>query len=181
MEKISARYELTVGEYRMACYYGLFLRHRRALRILFAVLFAALLYAVAAAAGMGQANPLVFFIAGAYLVWALLLFAGEEKNIRRYIRRPDSLLGCAFHLFVESHRLRVEIPERKVRENHNLHNLSCCFELSALFLFYTTPQNVYLLPKRALKAEEVEALRGELASCLGDRFSSRFLPRKKTR
>ena len=175
MKKIAAAFQLTVGEFRMASYYGLFLRHRRALRIMFAVLLAGVVYAVGAWAGLGKANPLVFFLAAAYLVWGLLLFAGAEKDIRRYLRRPDSLIGCDYRVFVEDHRLRVEIPERKIRENCNLHSLVCCFELSALFLFYTTPQNVYLLPKRALTAEETEALRTELAACLKERFSSRFL------
>ncbi len=175
MKKIAAEFQLTVGEFRMASYYGLFLRHRRALLIMFAVLLMAALYTIGACAGLGRANPLVFFLAAAYLIWGLLLFAGAEKNIRRYLRQPDSLIGCLFKVFVEDHRLRVEIPERKIRESCNLHSLTCCFELSALFLFYTTPQNVYLLPKRALTAEETEMLRMELTSCLKERFSSRFL------
>lgn len=179
MKKIAVEFQLTVGEFRMASYYGLFLRHRRALRIMFAVLLTAALYTIGAYAGLGRANPLVFFLAAAYLIWGLLLFTGAEKDICRYLRRPDSLIGCLFKVFVEDHRLRVEIPERRIRENRNLHSLACCFELSALFLFYTTPQDVYLLPKRVLTAEETEMLRAELAACLKERFSSRFLKRTR--
>ena len=177
MKKIDTQFQLTVGDYRMASYYGLFLRHRRPLQIMCIVLGAALLYYIGSVAALGTPNPLVFFLAAAYLVWGLLLFAGAEKEIRRYLRRSDRLIGCGYRLIVESHRLRVEIPERQIRTACNLHNLACCFELSGLFLFYTTPQEVYLLPKRALSAEEVERLRGELADCLGERFSSRFLRR----
>ena len=43
MKKIAAEFQLTVGEFRMASYYGLFLRHRRALLIMFAVLLMAAL------------------------------------------------------------------------------------------------------------------------------------------
>ena len=179
MKKIAAAYQLTVEEFRMASYYGLFLRHRRALRIMFAVLLAAAAYAIGARAGLGKANPLVFFLAAAYLIWGLLLFAGTEQEIRRYLRRPDSLIGCTYKVFVEDHRLRVEIPERRLRESCSLRSLACCFELNALFLFYTTPQNVYLLPKRALTAEETETLRTELHACLKERFSSRFLRTRK--
>lgn len=178
MKKIAAAFRLSLGEFRMASYYGLFLRHRRALAIMFAVLLAAITYGIAAYAGLGRANPLVFLLAGAYLVWGLLLFAGTEREIRRYLRRPDSLIGCAYQVYVENNRLRIEIPERKIRESCNLHSLAFGFELSALFLFYITPQNVYLLPKRALTAEETETLRAELSACLKERFSSRFL--KKT-
>lgn len=165
----------------MASYYGLFLRHRRVLQILFIVLGVAVLYAFGAAIKLGTPNPLVFFIAAAYLIWALLLFAGAEKEIRRYMRSPESLIGCRYRMLIESHRLLVEIPERKIKESYNLHNLSCAFELASMFLFYVTPQNVYLLPKRALAAEETEALRAELSACLGERFSSRFLKKPKAR
>ena len=174
MKKIDAQFQLTVGEYRMACYYGLFLRHRRPLQILCIVLAAALLYWLGSVAALGTPNPLVFFLAAAYLIWGLLLFAGAEKDIRRYLRSPDCLLGCSYRVIVESHRLRVEVPERQIRSACNLHNLACCFELAGLFLFYTTPQEVYLLPKRALRSEEVTTLRRELQSCLLERFFSRF-------
>ena len=46
-------------------------------------------------------------------------------------------------------------------------------------MIYTTPQNVYLLPKRALEQDEIEALRQELAASLGERFSSRFVKKPK--
>lgn len=171
MKKIDARFQLTLGEFRTASYYGLFLRHRRPLQIMLIVLGAALLYYLGALAKLGTANPLVFFLAMGYLVWGLLLFAGAEKEIRRYLRSPDSLLGCEYRLVFESHRLRVEIPAQDLRESYNLHNLTCGFELSTLFLLYVTPENVYILPKRALRPEETEELRSELASCLGERFA----------
>ena len=182
MKRIEAAFTLSLGEFRMASYYGLFLRHRRALQILFGVLLFALAYYVGTLLGLGTPNPLVFLLAGAYLVWGLLLFAGTERDIRRYLRTPQNLIGCEYRMTVEDHRLRIEIPERQIRESCNLHKLACCFELTALFLFYTTPQDVYILPKRVLQGGEVEALRAELAADLKERFSSRFLPKKsKTR
>ena len=142
------------------------------------MLLFALVYYVGAVLGLGEPNPLVFLLSGAYLVWGLLLFAGTELNIRRYLRTPQNLLGCKYRMTVEDHRLRIEIPEREITDSCSLHKLVCCFELNALFLFYTTPQDVYILPKRALQDEEVEALRAELASDLKEGFSSRFLPKK---
>ena len=179
MKKIEASFHTELTDFRRASYYGLFLRHRRALQILFLVLGAALLYYIGARINLGTPNPLVFFLAAAYLVWGLLLFAGAEKEIRRYIKSPDSLIGCEYRVLLEDHRIRIEIPEKKVRESFNLHSLHCCFELASMFLIYTTPQNVYLLPKRALEAEEIEALREELVSSLGERFSSRFVKKGK--
>lgn len=177
MKKIETSYTPELTDFRRASYYGLFLRHRRALQILFIVLGAAVLYYIGAAINLGTANPLVFFLAAAYLVWGLLLFAGAEKDIRRYIRSPESLIGCEFNVLIEAHRIRIEIPEKKIRESFNLHSLHCCFELASMFMLYTTPQNVYLLPKRALEDEEVTALREELNASLGERFFSRFVKR----
>ena len=179
MKKIETTFRPVLKDFRMASYYGLFLRHRRALQILFLVLGAAVLYYIGARVNLGTPNPLVFFLAAAYLVWGLLLFAGAEKDIRRYIRSPESLIGCEYKILLEDHRIRIEIPEKKIRESFNLHSLHCCFELASMFLIYTTPQNVYLLPKRALEPEEVEALREELVSSLGERFSSRFVKKGK--
>ena len=90
MKKIEASFHAELTDFRRASYYGLFLRHRRALQILFLVLGAALLYYIGARINLGTPNPLVFFLAAAYLVWGLLLFAGAEKEIRRYIKSPDS-------------------------------------------------------------------------------------------
>lgn len=179
MKKIETSFHTELTDFRRASYYGLFLRHRRALQILFLVLGAALLYYIGARVNLGTPNPLVFFLAAAYLVWGLLLFAGAEKDIRRYIRSPESLIGCEYRVLLEDHRIRIEIPEKKIRESFNLHSLHCCFELASMFLIYTTPQNVYLLPKRALEQDEIEALRQELAASLGERFSSRFVKKPK--
>jgi hypothetical protein len=179
MKKIETSFHTELTDFRRASYYGLFLRHRRALQILFLVLGAAVLYYIGASVNLGTPNPLVFFLAAAYLIWGLLLFAGAEKDIRRYIRSPESLIGCEFRVLIEAHRIRIEIPEKKIRESFNLHSLHCCFELASMFMIYTTPQNVYLLPKRALGPDEIEALRQELTASLGERFSSRFVKKGK--
>ena len=178
MKRIEAAFTLSLGEFRMASYYGLFLRHRRALQILFGVLLFALVNYVGAVLGLGEPNPLVFLLAGAYLVWGLLLFAGTELNIRRYLRTPQNLIGCKYRMTVEGHHMWIEIPEREITDSCSLHRLACCFELNAVFLFYTTPQDVYILPKRVLQDGGAEALRTMLAADLKDRFSSRFLPKK---
>ena len=117
MKKIETSYRPVLKDFRMASYYGLFLRHRRALQILFVVLGVAVLYYIGAVLNLGTANPLVFSLTAAYLIWGLLLFAGAEKDIRRYIKSPDSLLGCEFKLLIEAHRIRIEIPEKKIRES----------------------------------------------------------------
>ena len=174
MEQFSVTYQVTVSEFRQATYYGLFLRHRKALRIMFVVLIVAVLYALGAAFGLGKLNPLVLFLGAAYLIWGLMLFTGAEKGIRRYLRSDDSLIGCTYEVELDKHRFRLEIPERSVRFSVALDKLACAFELSSLFLIYANMQDAYILPTRCLSEEQRAALRQTLRGKLKDNFSTRF-------
>lgn len=174
MEKIQIEYTVTLSDYRRASYYGLFLRRRRPLQIMFVVLLASALYAIGASLGLGTVNPLVFFLAGAYLIWGLLLFAGTEREIRRYLRTPGNFIGCTYRATLESHRVQFEIPERDIRASRPASALTCAFELSQLFLIYISPQDLYILPCRALSQEQRAAFRENLRQRLGDKFATRF-------
>ena len=174
MSDIRIHYQISLSDYRKASCYGLFLRHRIPLLIFCGVLLVSLLYAIGAVAGFGRPNPFVFLLAGAYLIWALMLFAGNEKQIRSYLRREDCLLGVEFHLFLDEKSLTMQIPSRAIRFSLPWNKLVAAFELNDLFLFYLSAQEVYLLPKRFLSAEETETLRALLSARLRDRFSSRW-------
>lgn len=174
MKKIQTEYTVTVSDFRKASYYALFLRHRRPLQIMFVVLIAAVLYGIGASLGLGQANPLVFFLAAAYLCWGLFLFAGTEKGIRQYIRTPENFLGCTYNATLESHRVQFEIPERKIKASQPIGNLACVFELNQIFMIYVSAQDLYLLPCRALSREQRSALRQTFRQRLGNKFATRF-------
>jgi len=174
MEKIKTSYQVTVSDFRRATYFGLFQRHRRALRIMFVVLAVGILYALGGVIGLGQINPLVLFLAGAYLIWGLLLFAGAEKGVRQYIRHPDSLIGCEYQMELESNRIRVEVPQRKISFATQINKLTCVFETSGMFLIYSSLQDVHILPHRALTPQQRAALRSNFRKQLGDNFGSRF-------
>ena len=178
MEKIKAEYQITVGDFRQATYYGLFLRHRRALRIMFVVVAVGVLYGIAGAMGVGEINPLVLFLTTAYLIWGIVLFAGAEKGIRGYLRTRESLVGCAYRMELETHRIRLEVPERKIQFSTQMNQLACVFEISSLFLIYANMQDVFILPKRALTAEQCDVLRANFREKLGDNFGSRFRNKK---
>ena len=154
MDKICVEYQVTVSDFRRATYF--------------------VLYAIAGAAGVGTVNPLVLFLAAAYLVWGLMLFAGVEKGIRAYLRTKDSFIGCTYRMELESHRIRLNIPDRKIEFATPVNKLACVFEISSLFLIYTTLQDVYILPVRALTAEQRTALRANFRNKLGNNFGSRF-------
>lgn len=174
MEKICVEYQITVSDFRQATYYGLFLRHRTALRIMFVVLAVAVIYVIAGSLGLGTINPLVLFLGLAYLIWGLFLFAGAEKGIRAYLRSEGSMIGCTYRAELEAHRIRLEVPERDIHFTTPVHKLTCVFEFSNLFLLYTSLQDVYLLPARCLTQAQRAALRANFRNRLGENFGSRF-------
>ena len=88
MDRIRAEFEVTVSDFRKANYYGMFLRYRTPLRIMFVVLGVAIIYGIAGYLGMGKVNYLVFFLAVAYLIWGLLMFAKTERQI--LVRVPNA-------------------------------------------------------------------------------------------
>lgn len=174
MENIDVRYQITVRDFRQAAYFGLFQRHRRALRIMFIVLAVSILYVLGGYAGLGQINYLVPFLGAAYLIWGLLLFAGAEAGVRRYLRGGDSLIGCGYHAVLGPRGVRFEIPERGIRFDCPMGKLACVFELSGMFLIYISLQEVYILPHRCLTEAQRSALRACFRERLGGNFGTRF-------
>ena len=174
MEKITVDYQVTVGDFRQATYYGTFLRHRKALRIAFAVLLMGILYGIGAAIGLGEINPWVLFLAAGYLIWALVFLSGVEKGIKAYIKSPGCMIGTTFHAEIDDKTFRIEIPERGTAFSSPLRKLTCVFEISSLYMFYTSVQDVYILPARCLTPEQRTALRPVLRNKLGANFGSRF-------
>ncbi|MBR2570844.1 MAG: YcxB family protein [Clostridia bacterium] len=174
MRPIHAEYRITLSDYRMASYYGLFLRHRKALLALFVMLFVAVLYGLASLFGAGTANPLVFLLAAAYAAWGLALCAGTEKTIRAYLRSDGNLIGLDYILDLDETRTTVQVPAKRIRTVFDTGRMACAFELHAMFLLYSTAAEVYILPKRALSDEDALSLRKLLRTRLKDRFSTRF-------
>ena len=167
-------YQITLSDYRKVSYYGLFLRYRRPLQILFAVLIGAGLYCLGALLGLGQINIFVPLLAGAYLVWGLLLFAGAEKAIRTYLRQDDCLIGCTYSVLSDKKQIRLQVPERKIDVFLPIAKLAFVFETSFAFLLYTSAQDVYILPVRALSDAQRKLIRENLRKALPQRFSTRF-------
>ncbi len=167
-------YTVTTEDFRKASYYGLFLRHRKPLLIMFLAVSGAGIYCLAGALGLGEINIFVPLLAAAYFVWGLLLFAGAEKGIRNYFRREDNLIGCRYRASFEKYRVVFDVEERNIHAVCPFSKLACAYEMSSLFMIYVTTQEVYLVPVRALSPEQRLSLRSSLRSVLKDRFGSRF-------
>lgn len=174
MNLIDVQYRVGLSEFRKATYYGLFLRYRRPFLIMSIALAITLGYGMLHLLGLGEANYIVYFIGAAHLIWGLILFAGTEKNIRQYLKSPDHFLNVDFGMTIDDKQVCVRVPSRKVDVRYRMDQLYLVFELSALFLIYTSPAEVYILPVSALDQEKRNALRQHLRAKLKDKFRTRF-------
>ena len=169
MNKIEVSYPLTVSDYRRASYYGLALRQYKSLRF-FIILVGFAVTAAMGAALWGDGAKIAAALWAVCAVWLLTLFAGTERDIRRYVKAPDNMLGCDYHVTLESHRIQIRVPERKVNYSVKINDLVAVFELSGLFMIYISAQDAYLLPFRVLTKEQQETLKDVFRRHLGDRF-----------
>ena len=103
--------------------------------------------------------------------WILFLFSGVEKGIRSYVKNPNTMIGCRYTMILESHRITVRVPERKVNINLKVNELVAVFELSRAFMIYTSVQDAYILPFRALTREQLDEVKENFRHHLGDQFS----------
>jgi len=175
MERIDVSYQVTLKDFRMATYFGMFQRYRNPLRIMFVVLIAAgVYYFLGTQLDLGPMNYLVFFLAAAYLLWGLVLFAGAENGIRTYLRSENSMIGCTYHATLDTHRVRMRVSERKIDISAPLSQLACVFEISTMFLIYVSAQDAYILPHRCLTEEQRIALRENFRERMGEYFNTRF-------
>ena len=117
---------------------------------------------------------MILFVAAAYLVWVLIMLAQEELRIRSYVRSKDCLIGLQSQFFMEGNRIRIRIPKKNITADLTVNRLVCAIELSRIFLLYSTPENVYLVPKRVLTEAELRTIRSTLRKQLPGRFTSRY-------
>ena len=170
MNKIEVSYPLTVSDYRRASYYGLALRQYKSLRF-FIILVGFAVTAAMGAALWGDGAKIAAALWAVCAVWLLTLFAGTERDIRRYVKHPDTMIGCEYRITLESHRIQIRVPERKVNWSVKVNDLVAVFEMSGLFLIYISAQEAYILPFRVLTTEQKEALKDTFRHHLGERFN----------
>ena len=170
MNKIEVSYPLTVNDYRRASYYGLAIRQYKSLRFLILLVG----FAVTASIGTamwGDGAKLAAALWAILVIWLLTIFAGAERDIRRYVKHPDTMIGCEYQMTLESHRIQIKVPARKVNYSVKINDLAAVFELSGLFMIYISSQDAYLLPFRVLTKEQQETLKDVFRRHLGDRFN----------
>lgn len=179
MNSVELRYRVRIADFREASYYALFLRRRTGFRVAVVVILAFFVYAVLCVNGVTTMEPVAAFIAGAYLIWVLLQLAAAEREILRYAKTPDTLIGAEYTARFGAKRFSIAIPERDFRVSGNLAELQCAFEIAHCFLLYVTGQQMFIIPTRGMAESETVRLREILTDALGERFHSLFARRRK--
>lgn len=170
MNKIEVSYPLTISDYRRASYYGLALRQYKTLR-LFVLLAGFALVALMSALLYGRWEKEAAALCAICLIWLLTVFAGAERDIRRYVKDPNTMIGCEYRFALESHRIQIRVPERKVNWSVKMNGLAAVFEMNGLFLIYISTQEAYILPFRVLTKEQLTELKETFRRHLGERFT----------
>ena len=90
------------------------------------------------------------------------------------------MIGCEYHVTLESHRIQIRVPERNVNYSVKINDLAAVFELSGLFMIYISTRDAYILPFRVLTKEQQEELKEVFRRHLGERFTeNKGIGRKK--
>ena len=168
---------ITLREYRAAVYFGLVMRMRRSFQAFFLCLALAAAWFLAAKLGVIGYSPILNYIAAAYLVYLLILFARTEREIARYAKSESSLLGVPIEYVFTDTTFTAEIPSRGEKSRFDVNAIAAVFEETPCFLVYLNGQQAYLLTKASMTRETIGDLRVFFSSHLKDRFSSRFFDR----
>lgn len=174
MEAITLNFTVTVSDFREASYYGLFMRRRNAFQIAAIVLLALFVYGVLCFHQVLPIEPFLLFPAGAYLIWFLLILANEERQILRYTRSPDTLIGASYTASFDNSQFSFSLPDRDFCVSGTVSELTCAFELSRCFLIYATQEQLFIVPVRQMSQEEIKTLRKILQTGLNSRFATPF-------
>lgn len=179
MGTLELNFKVTVKDFREATYYALFMNKRNFFRAAVVVIAACFIYMVLSVNKVLTMEPIFFFLAGAYLVWILFLLAGAERQIAKYVKSPDNLLGVEYTARFGQRLVSFEIPEKKFKVSGNLSDLPVAFELTNIFLVYANNQQTFIIPTRAMSKGEIKQLRELLRSGIGERFYSMFDKKRK--
>lgn len=177
MNKIETTYRLTVGDYRQACYYGLAMRQYKSLRFLL-LLIGALLVSVFTMSMWPQGQQFTALLTVIVGLWLLTTFGRLEKSIYRYLKSEQNMIGCEYKVALESHRITVRVPERNIHVSVRTNELAAVFALTKEFMIYTSATDTYLLPYRALTAEQVSEVKENFRRMLGERFGENKIRRR---
>jgi len=174
MGGVELNYRVGLADFREASYYALFMRKRTAFRLAMIVLLIFFAYAVLCLNHVTTMEPAAAFVAGGYLIWILLQLASVEREILRYAKAPDTLIGEKYTARFDNRQFSIAISARGFSVADDIAKLQYAFEIAHCFLLYVTGQQMFIIPTRDMTETQSLTLRSILADALGERFYSLF-------
>lgn len=174
MEPMQIFYKLTYSDYLYATFYGVFLRHRTALKIAIVAVGASAIHMLGVTLGQWELQSLFPLLGAAYFCWLLILCGNILLSARKYQKSKDCLLGVKSSMTFSENKLKVSIPSKGVHCTAVPKDLPMVLELGPMFMIYLTPQQTYLLPHRCLAEGQRATLHRFFRRVLPERFSSQF-------
>lgn len=166
---MSFNYYTETKDLRAAMYYGVLMRNALLGRILLVLLPLTLLYYFGVTCGLWPDIPIVSYVVLAFVVWVLILLGNTERQIMKYSRSADSLLGIRIEVKIQDNWLFVNIADRDFHFKGEISDLAGAVELKSIFLLYVNAQQAFLIPKRALQDE------AQFMKCLAHISDDRFI------
>lgn len=174
MGTLELNFKVAVKDFREAIYYTLFMQKRNFFRVAAVVIAACFIYVVLAVNNVMAMEPIFFFLAGAYLIWILVMLAGAERKVRAYVKSPNNLLNVEYLAKFGARMFSFEIPERKFKVSGSYDQIPGAFELANVFLVCATGEQMFIIPTRGMTKGQIRHLREALRGGLGERFYSMF-------
>ena len=175
MEQLDLSWIVTINDFREAQCYGLFMRKRPVFRAAALILVSFFVYLVFCISKVLSFQPVILVPAVLALLWGVLNLAGAERQILAYTKSKDSLLGLRYRATFTRTSFTLEIPEKKgFRAAGKITDLYSVYELYHIFLLYTDPSQVFIIPTGNLSREENFFLRKVFRDNLGKRFAGVF-------
>lgn len=168
---LEAEYTVRSSDLRAAMYYPYLIGYRKTVIPAIVFLLAAVVCFFGARQGLFQDMPVVYFIAAGYLGYMAIVFAKAERMLKKYLHTPGCLVGKKFFCTLAGSTVRFRIPEDRVDEARLWKDFNAVVEMKKIFLFHYKGEQVYIVPKRAYKAEQLETARSLMQEGLGDRFT----------
>lgn len=166
MREYRSEFTVTVGDFRAAYYFVTAVRKKIFARVFVLMTVFELVHFVGSLTGLWPLNRTLAVVYVPFFIWALLLLAGAERQIKAYMKSEHSFLGCRYTAELTETQMRILVPEKNVDKTVRFSAVSCAFEISRMFLVYFSAQDLYILPKRALSEDAQALLREKLADKL---------------
>lgn len=162
-------------ELRSAMYYPYLIRYRRSLYLLAFAILAALFCFLGARIGLFGDLFVVYFIAIAYLIYMVFVFGRAEQVMGKYLRAPDCLVGKQYVLTLDKQNVRICVEANRSDETFALASLDHIAEMKNIFLIHVKDAQVFILPKFAVKDEDLDKVRAIFSGALKERFIEFYL------